>query len=97
MRDLINKSIRQVSTNEIGLLKSVDGNKATVLIEEQVYPNYHLLELFEQEEKLLIGLTEQVKENACVPFKWADKVGSNVLVCFLNQNRSQGVVVGVVL
>lgn len=74
-KNILDKAIEQVATNEIGVLKSVNVNKGTVVLNGQVYPNFDLL-----------GNTV-----------WQNYIGSNVLVCFKGQSRSNGVVVGVIL
>lgn len=90
-RTMLNKALSQIATNSIGTLQAVDGSSATVVIENQVYPDVKLIEVYE-------GVLDPNGEYPCaiIPFQWEDYIGRQVLITFLNRSLTEAVVVGVV-
>lgn len=94
-RAMLDKSMGQIATNSIGRLQSVDGNKATVVINDQVYPDMMLVEVFDCDE----FECKSPVNNANIkfkPFDWSNYIGRQVLVTLLDRDPTNGVVVGVI-
>lgn len=96
-REMLRNSINQIATNDVGTLQSVDGNRATVVIDNQVYPDMMLSEIFTCEDYEVTFTGNGTVIGTCNPFKWEDHIGKTVLVSLLQRNHSKGVVVGVIM
>lgn len=94
-KEMLYTAIEQVATNEVGRLQGVSGNNATVVVGDQVYPGMRLARVFDTGD---FDVECPVDGSVTYkPFDWNDYVGSDVLISLIGQDRSNGVVVGVLM
>lgn len=96
-RNILRETIKDIATVEVGKLQSVKGNTATAVIKGQVYPRLRIVEMYEMHIIYHEGINGGFSENACRLISWQDRIGSDVIISFIDKNRSNGVIIGLLL